>query len=257
MLVTPYSNTTEGLPAPGSPLGTGKAGKKQQVEKMFNEIAFRYDLLNQLLSFGIHKRWRRKAITYLESSTRHPVSVILDVATGTAAFAIDAAKLNPQKVIGIDISDDMLAIGRKKVAEKNLSRSIELLHADSENLPFPDNHFDAATVGFGVRNFENLEKGLSEACRTLKKGGTFVVLEFSIPKKFPMKQLYHFYLSTICPFVGRIISKNPVAYDYLFKSVNAFPYGEQFKNVLLKCGFSGVEFFPQTFGIVTIYLAKK
>ena len=243
MLVTPYSNAPE--------------GKKQQVEKMFNEIAFRYDLLNQLLSFGIHKRWRRKAINYIESRINDPLSTMLDVATGTAAFAIDAAILNPKKITGIDISDDMLAIGRKKVEEKKLSGIIELLRADSENLPFPNDHFDVATVGFGVRNFENLEKGLSEVNRTLKKGGTFAVLEFSIPQKFPMKLLYHFYLSTVCPIVGRIISKNPVAYDYLFKSVSKFPYGEEFKNVLLRCGFSEVVFFPQTFGIVTIYLAKK
>jgi len=244
-VVTPYSNVSE--------------GKKEQVEKMFNEIAFRYDLLNQLLSFGIHKRWRRKAIRLVSSSLfPHSSSLcIIDVATGTAAFAIDAVALNPKKIIGIDISDDMLDIGRKKVAEKNLSGIIELTRADSENLPFDENHFDAATVGFGVRNFENLEKGLSEICRTLKEGGIFAVLEFSIPQKFPMKQFYHFYLKNICPLIGRIISKNPVAYDYLFKSVSGFPYGEKFKDILLKCGFSEVNIFPCTFGIVTIYIAKK
>ena len=242
-MVTPYSNVSE--------------GKKEQVEKMFNEIAFRYDLLNQLLSFGIHKRWRRKAIQLLKSEIRNPKSEILDVATGTGDFAIDAAKLNPEKIIGIDISEDMLAIGRKKVEEKKLSRIIELTKADSENLPFENNSFDAATVGFGVRNFENLEKGLSEICRVLKKGGTFAVLEFSIPQKFPMKQLYRFYLSTICPLLGKMISKNPVAYDYLFKSVNSFPYGENFKTILLKCGFSEAAVHLKTFGIVTIYIAKK
>lgn len=243
MNVTPYQNVSE--------------GKKEQVEKMFNEIAFRYDLLNQLLSFGIHHRWRKKAIQLIGSQLHTPHSLLLDVATGTAAFAIDTMALKPKKIIGIDISDDMLAIGRKKVAEKGLSEKIELLHADSENLPFPDNHFDAATVGFGVRNFENLEKGLSEVCRTLKKGGSFAVLEFSIPQRFPMKQLYHFYLSTICPLAGKIISKNPVAYEYLFKSVKNFPYGENFKSILLQCGFSEVSYYPQTFGIVTIYIAKK
>ena len=242
-MVTPYSNVSE--------------GKKEQVEKMFNEIAFRYDLLNQLLSFGIHKRWRRKAIQLLKSEIRNPKSEILDVATGTGDFAIDAAKLNPEKIIGIDISEDMLAIGRKKVEEKKLSRIIELTKADSENLPFENNSFDAATVGFGVRNFENLEKGLSEICRVLKKGGALAVLEFSIPEKFPMKQLYRFYLSTICPLLGKMISKNPVAYDYLFKSVNSFPYGENFKTILLKCGFSEAAVHPKTFGIVTIYIAKK
>ncbi len=244
MNVTPYSNVS--------------AGKKEQVEKMFNEIAFRYDLLNQLLSFGIHKRWRRKSIRLLESQILNPQSsIFLDVATGTADFAIEALKLNPAKIIGIDISEDMLAIGRKKIEEKKLSEIIELQKADSENIPFPENHFDAATVGFGVRNFENLEKGLSEICRVLKKEGKLAVLEFSIPEKFPMKQFYNFYLSTICPILGRIISKNPVAYHYLFKSVSNFPYGEKFKNILLQCGFSDVKIFPQTFGIVTIYIARK
>ncbi len=253
MVVTPYSNASE--------------GKKEQVEKMFNEIAFRYDLLNQLLSFGIHNLWRKKAINLLqeanigprpnEKPSVEPKPIILDVATGTADFAIDAIALNPSKIIGIDIANDMLAVGRKKIEEKNLSNTIELLQANSENLPFADNYFDAATVGFGVRNFENLEKGLSEICRTLKKGGTFAVLEFSIPEKFPMQQLYNFYLEQICPLLGRMISKNPVAYIYLFKSVKSFPYGENFKSILLKCGFSKVQFYPRTFGIVTIYIAKK
>lgn len=240
MAVTPYSTASE--------------GKKEQVEKMFNEIAFRYDLLNQLLSFGIHNLWRKKAISLI---AKNDPKIILDVATGTADFAIDAVLLNPTKVIGIDIANDMLSIGRKKVEQKGLSRIIELSQANSEELPFPDNHFDAATVGFGVRNFENLEKGLSEICRTLKKGGTFAVLEFSIPEKFPMKQLYNFYLSIICPLLGRLISKNPVAYTYLFKSVKDFPYGERFTKILLNCGFSEAAAFPQTFGIVTIYIAKK
>lgn len=244
MSVTPYSDVS--------------ASKKEQVEKMFNEIAFRYDLLNQLLSFGIHTIWRRKAIKMLQPlATSHQPLAILDIATGTADFAIDAASLNPRKITGIDIANDMLAIGRKKVEEKKLSHIIELLQADSENLPFPNDHFDAATVGFGVRNFEHLEKGLSEICRTLKKGGTFIVLEFSIPEKFPMKQLYNFYLSTVCPLLGKMISKNPVAYTYLFKSVSNFPYGERFKSILLNCGFSRAEAHPQTFGIVTIYVAKK
>src|ERR1035437_693756 len=240
MNVTPYANVSE--------------GKKEQVEKMFNEIAFRYDLLNQLLSFGIHKRWGRKAIALLK---KNDPKIILDVATGTADFAIDAIALNPEIVIGIDIAEDMLAIGRKKLEQKNYSHIIELLQADSENLPFPENHFDAATVGFGVRNFEHLEKGLSEICRTLKKGGTLAVLEFSIPEKFPMKQLYNFYFKNICPLLGRIVSKNPVAYTYLFKSVSNFPYGEKFRTILLNCGFSEATVFPQTFGITTIYIAKK
>ena len=243
MAVTPYTNTAE--------------GKKEQVERMFNEIAFRYDLLNQLLSFGIHNRWRRKAIRLLNSELLTPDSHLLDIATGTADFAIDAIELNPGKITGIDISEDMIAIGRKKVEEKKLSHLIELKKADSEDLPFPENHFDAATVGFGVRNFEHLEKGLSEICRVLKKDGTLAVLEFSIPEKFPMKQLYNFYMKFICPLLGRMISQNPVAYTYLFESVQQFPYGENFKKILLRCGFSEASVYPQTFGIVTIYIAKK
>jgi demethylmenaquinone methyltransferase/2-methoxy-6-polyprenyl-1,4-benzoquinol methylase len=245
MVVTPYSSTSE--------------GKKEQVEKMFNEIAFRYDLLNQLLSFGIHKHWRRKAVRLLgrETGARNSEFKILDVATGTGDFAIDALKLEPKKITGIDISEDMLAYGRKKIAEKKLAGTIALIKGDAENILFPNDHFDAATVGFGVRNFENLEKGLSEVCRTLKKGGTFAVLEFSIPEKFPMKQLYNFYLQYICPLLGRMISKNPVAYNYLFESVRNFPYGEKLKKILLSCGFTQVSVFPQTFGIVTIYIAKK
>lgn len=243
MVVTPYSNASE--------------GKKEQVEKMFNEIAFRYDLLNQLLSFGIHNRWRRTAVASLKSQVSNPKPLILDIATGTGDFAIDAIELNPKKITGIDISADMISIGRKKIEEKKLSDLIELMKADSEDLPFPEDHFDAATVGFGVRNFENLEKGLSEICRVLKKGGTLAVLEFSIPEKFPMKQLYNFYMKFICPLLGRMISRNPVAYTYLFESVQRFPYGEKFKKILLGCGFSEANVYPQTFGIVTIYIAKK
>lgn len=243
MTVTPYSHTSE--------------GKKEQVERMFNEIAFRYDLLNQLLSFGIHKRWRRKAIKMLNAQSVGNNTQILDIATGTGDFAIDAVGLDPKKITGIDISEDMIAIGRKKIEEKKLSGLIELIKADSENIPFPENHFDAATVGFGVRNFEHLEKGLLEICRILKKGGRLAVLEFSIPEKFPMKQLYNFYMRYTCPLLGRMISKNPVAYTYLFESVRHFPYGENFKNILLRCGFSEATVHPQTFGIVTIYIAKK
>jgi demethylmenaquinone methyltransferase / 2-methoxy-6-polyprenyl-1,4-benzoquinol methylase len=240
MSITPYSDTQK--------------GKKDQVEKMFNEIAFRYDLLNQLLSFGIHNRWRKKAISLI--SINKP-RIILDIATGTADFAIEATSFNPEIITGIDIAEEMLVIGRKKIDQKKLTGIIKLIQADSENIPFPANYFDAATVGFGVRNFENLEKGLSEICRVLKKGGTLAVLEFSIPENFPMKQLYNFYLKYICPLLGRIISKNPVAYTYLFKSVSGFPYGENFKKILIHSGFSDCNVFPQTFGIVTIYLAKK
>ena len=245
-------NTTENT------ISSSPSGRLGGAE-MFNAIAFRYDLLNQLLSFGIHKRWRRKAIRFLNSSLapRPSSPTLLDIATGTADFAIDAIQLQPKKIIGVDISEDMLAIGRKKIEKKNLSHVIELKKVDSENLPFENNSFDAATVSFGVRNFDNLEKGLAEICRVMKTGGALVVLEFSIPQKFPMKQLYNIYLQNICPFIGKIISKNAVAYSYLFESVKNFPYGDGFKQKLLECGFSDVKFFPQTFGVTTIYLAKK
>jgi demethylmenaquinone methyltransferase / 2-methoxy-6-polyprenyl-1,4-benzoquinol methylase len=224
---------------------------------MFDEIAFRYDWLNQLLSFGIHKGWRKKTIQLLSSSIHSAHSVLLDIATGTGDFALEAMVLNPTKIIGIDISNDMLSIGRKKIQEKNLSGKIELLQADCEQLPFPNQQFNAALVGFGIRNFENLEKGLNEVSRVLKPQGTFAILEFSFPEKFPMKQLYHFYLKNICPLIGKFISKNPVAYEYLFKSVQHFPYGEKLKTILLNSGFSHVRYYSQTGGIVTIYIATK
>lgn len=230
--------------------------KKEHIREMFNQIAFRYDTLNSLLSFGIHKCWRRKTIRMLSSKVT-PTPCVLDVATGTADFAIDALALNPEQVTGIDISEEMLAQGRKKILLKELSGRIELKKADCENLPFRNETFDVVTVGFGVRNFEHLEAGLSEICRVLKKNGTLAVLEFSMPGTFLIKQVYNFYLKNLCPFFGKILSGSPVAYYYLFHSVKTFPYGENFKNILLNNGFSEVNYFPQTFGIVTIYLAKK
>ncbi len=244
MVVTPYISSDS---------------KKQQVETMFNRIAFRYDLLNSLLSFGIHTYWRSKSIKLLTSSFNSQLKdcTLLDVATGTGDFAIDALKLNPKKIIGIDIAAEMIEIGKRKIEKKQLSSIIELRQADSEKLPFENNFFDAATVGFGVRNFENLKKGLSEIYRTLKPNGVFVVLEFSLPQKFPIKQLYKFYMNVICPLVGKLISGDGAAYSYLFRSVEEFPYGENFKNSLMEVGFSQAVFYPQTFGITTIYIAKK
>jgi demethylmenaquinone methyltransferase/2-methoxy-6-polyprenyl-1,4-benzoquinol methylase len=243
LTVTPYAH----LPS----------GKKEQVEKMFDEIAFRYDFLNQLLSFGIHTYWRRKAIRLIAKNESNKNANLLDMATGTADFAIEALSLNPQKVTGIDISKDMLEAGKRKLEKRKATSAITLLQADCQALPFPNNHFDAATVGFGIRNFENLEQGLKEASRVLKKGAPLIILEFSIPQKFPIKQWYHFYLKNICPIIGRLISKNPVAYEYLFKSIQNFPYGTHLQSILLNCGFSQVKFHPQTLGIVTIYIATK
>ena len=221
---------------------------------MFNNIAPKYDFLNQLLSLGIHKGWRRKSIHLLQA--RQPKQ-ILDIPTGTGDFAIQAMKLNPDKVVGVDISEGMLKLGIEKVNKLGLSAKIELKLGDSESLPFSDNSFDAITVGFGVRNFENLDKGISDIYRVLNANGTLVVLEFSKPRKFPVKQLYKFYSRFITPTIGKLFSKDSSAYSYLPESVNAFPDGEDFLNVLKKAGFTSTAAKPVTFGIATIYFAKK
>ena len=221
---------------------------------MFNNISQRYDFLNHLLSLGIDKGWRKKAINYLRP---HNPKYILDVATGTGDFAIQALQLNPEKVIGVDISKGMLEIGRQKINKKNLTSKVELQEGDSENLRFPENKFDAVTVGFGVRNFENLEKGLQEIYRVLKPGATLVVLEFSRPRKFPFRQIYNFYFKTILPKLGRMISKDRSAYTYLPESVEAFPDGMDFINILNKVGFKKTACKPLTFGISSIYTGHK
>jgi demethylmenaquinone methyltransferase / 2-methoxy-6-polyprenyl-1,4-benzoquinol methylase len=221
---------------------------------MFNNIAWRYDFLNHFLSFGIDHYWRKKTINSLKKY--HP-KLILDVATGTADLAIEALKLTPEKIYGIDISTDMLNIGRKKVNQKKLKGKIELLEADSENLFFDSNKFDAVTVSFGVRNFENLEKGLSEIHRVLKAGGAAAILEFSKPRNKLVRTCYQFYSTKICPAIGKIISKDRSAYNYLHESVEAFPSGTDFIKILQQAGFSKVHLKPLTFGIVTIYLAEK
>ena len=228
--------------------------KKEQVEEMFDNISNRYDLLNHLLSVNIDKIWRRNAIKRLK---RFQPKTILDIATGTGDFAIAATKIGGAKITGIDISEGMLDVGRKKIARKNLIDFIELQKADSENLPLESNSFDAAIVGFGVRNFENLEKGLAEILRVLKPGGVFYVLEFSKPAKTPFKQFYKFYFTRILPLVGRMVSKDTNAYTYLPESVNEFPAGERFLTILADVGFTENRCFPQTFGIASIYEARK
>ena len=237
-----------------TPYKDSDLNKKKQVEQMFDTISTNYDGLNRVISFGIDVKWRNKVVKLVGNT--NPDSV-LDIATGTGDLAISLAGTGASQVIGLDLSEGMLAVGRKKIAEKGLSERIEMIQGDSEALPFEDNSFDAITVAFGVRNFEDLEKGLSEIYRILKPGGIFVVLETSVPTKFPFKQGYHFYTRNLLPIIGKLFSKDKVAYSYLSESAAAFPYGENFNNILRKTGFINVEDKPQTMGVATIYTASK
>ncbi|HLT80682.1 MAG TPA: bifunctional demethylmenaquinone methyltransferase/2-methoxy-6-polyprenyl-1,4-benzoquinol methylase UbiE [Cyclobacteriaceae bacterium] len=230
------------------------AGKKEQVARMFDTISARYDFLNHLLSLGIDRSWRRKAIRMLREGQP---KYILDVATGTGDFAIQALSLNPDKVVGIDISEGMLSKGRAKLAERKLGERIELLKGDSENIPFEGNKFDAVTVAFGVRNFENLERGLQEIHRVLRPGGQLVVLEFSKPRIFPFRQIFNFYFRFILPRIGSLVSKDRSAYRYLPESVRDFPDGERFTAILRKVGFNQTACKELTFGISSVYSARK
>jgi len=236
------------------PNNNSELSKKNQVEEMFNQISPKYDLLNHLLSANIDKLWRRRVIKRLELFTHNQ---ILDIATGTADFAIAASKLKDAKITGIDISEGMLNVGKKKIEKNKLETRITLLQADSENLPFPDNSFDAVIVGFGVRNFETLKTGLAEIFRVLKPGGVFFVLEFSRPRSAPFKQVYQYYFTQVLPFVGRLVSKSSNAYTYLPESVKEFPDGDDFLSILAEVNFTKSRFFSQTFGIATIYEAHK
>jgi demethylmenaquinone methyltransferase / 2-methoxy-6-polyprenyl-1,4-benzoquinol methylase len=227
--------------------------KKEQVAAMFDQISPKYDLLNHALSLGIDILWRRKAIQLLEPY--HPKS-ILDIATGTADLAIEANRLKPEEIIGIDISAGMLDLGKVKLKKLNFNH-ISLMQADSEQLPFENQRFDCVMASFGVRNFENLELGLSEMHRVLKTGGVTMILEFSQPERWPFKQLYQFYFNSILPNLGRWVSKDKSAYTYLPESVREFPYGQRFANNLDNLGFKNIRCIPLTFGISTIYLAEK
>tara|TARA_E500000331_G_scaffold354234_1_gene406746 strand:- start:735 stop:1457 length:723 start_codon:yes stop_codon:yes gene_type:complete len=228
--------------------------KKEQIAAMFNSISGKYDFLNHFLSLGIDILWRKRAVRLLK---KYQPKLILDIATGTGDFAIEALSLNPEKIIGVDISEGMLSIGREKLIKKNLTDKIELLSGDSEVLPFEDNFFDAVIVSFGVRNFENLEKGLSDMLRVLKPGGKVLILEFSKPKLFPFKQIYRFYFQWILPKIGKLISNNHAAYTYLPDSVEAFPDGDDFLNILYKIGFQKNQCTPLTLGISSIYSGSK
>ncbi|MEZ5173394.1 MAG: bifunctional demethylmenaquinone methyltransferase/2-methoxy-6-polyprenyl-1,4-benzoquinol methylase UbiE [Bacteroidia bacterium] len=240
MNVTPYADSRE--------------GKKEQVEEMFDNISGKYDFLNRSLSFGIDVWWRKRMIRELKKLK--PQS-ILDVATGTADVALAAVSLKPLKITGIDISEGMLGIGRTKVARKNLESLITLVKADSEAIPFGDNTFDAVTVAFGVRNFENLALGLREINRVLKPGGKLVILEFSRPSLPVVKQLYDFYFRTICPWWGKVVSKDFSAYRYLYDSVKAFPEGKNFTNIASAAGMKDMKSKRVTLGIVSLYTGIK
>jgi len=237
---TPYKNST--------------LGKKEQITQMFDTISEEYDGLNRVISFGIDVKWRDRVVKIVENTQP---DTVLDIATGTGDLAINLVRTNAKKIIGLDISPGMLEVGKQKVAAAKLDTVIDMIIGDSEKLPFEENYFDAITVAFGVRNFENLEKGLSEIRRVLKPGGVFVVLETSVPTKIIYKIGYNAYSKFILPTIGKIFSKDRSAYKYLSKSASVFPYGENFNNILRKIGFINVEDRPQTFGVSTIYIASK
>ncbi len=228
--------------------------KKEQVAEMFNNISHRYDFLNHFLSLGIDILWRKKAIKILKPDQPKQ---ILDIATGTGDFAIEALALNPDRVVGVDISSGMLEMGKQKMKRKKVDHIIDMQMGDSEKLLFEDNTFDATIVAFGVRNFENLKQGLSDMHRVLRPGGKAVIIEFSRPRSFPMKQLYSFYFKSILPIIGKLISKDQSAYTYLPESVDAFPDGQNFLDILSAVGYKQTECRPLTFGIASIYIGQK
>ncbi|MEW5676923.1 bifunctional demethylmenaquinone methyltransferase/2-methoxy-6-polyprenyl-1,4-benzoquinol methylase UbiE [Flavobacterium enshiense] len=237
-----------------TPYKDSQLGKKEQVTQMFDTISGNYDDLNRVISFGIDVKWRKKVLQLV--AEKKP-ETILDIATGTGDLAILMANTNASKIIGLDISAGMLEIGKKKIADRNLNNRIEMVLGDSEKIPFEDNYFDAITVGFGIRNFENLELGLSEILRVLKPNGRFVILETSVPTKFPFKQGYYIHTKFILPLIGKLFSKDKTAYSYLSESASHFPFGEALNNILRKVGFIDVKHMPQTFGVATIYSASK
>jgi demethylmenaquinone methyltransferase/2-methoxy-6-polyprenyl-1,4-benzoquinol methylase len=238
-----------------TPYQDQQVAKKEQVADMFNNISKTYDFLNHFLSLGIDIIWRKKAINELKQDNPQQ---ILDVATGTGDFAFEALKiLNPEKIVGVDISQGMLDIAQQKITKRNLGDKFSIKLGDSEKLPFEANEFDAVTVAYGVRNFENLEVGLADIHRVLKSGGKAVILEFSKPKAFPIKQLYNFYFSYVTPGIGKLFSKDARAYSYLPESVAAFPDGEKFVGLMQKAGFKNTKHRPLTFGICSIYTGVK
>lgn len=241
MSVVPYKDSSD--------------SKKEQVADMFDSISGKYDFLNRLLSGGVDIYWRKKALRMIKDRKNH---LVLDIATGTGDLAIEANKiLQVDKIIGVDISEGMLNVGKEKIKKLGLTEKIELQMGDSEKLLFNDNTFDTVIVSFGVRNFENLLKGLTDMCRVLKPGGTCLVVEFSKPASFPFKQFYWFYSTKILPIIGKLVSKDSSAYSYLPESVKAFPDGKAFLDVFEQAGFKETSVKTLTFGICSIYLGKK
>lgn len=238
--VVPYINTNQ--------------GKKEQVTKMFNNIAVKYDALNTLFTMGIDNNWRKTVINLLRP---FKPKRILDIATGTGELAIRLTELNPKEIVGIDISKEMLIEGEKKIQKKGLNHIITLKRGDGEALPVQNDYFDAATIGFGIRNFENPQEGLKEILRTLKPGGICVILELSKPNRFPMKQFHSFYSNRVMPFCAKVVSDDNLAYKYLPESVNAFIYGEEMLQALRNAGFEGTSLKSLTYGVATIYIGIK
>jgi len=238
--ITPYKDST--------------LNKKDQVTQMFDTISGNYDELNRVISLGIDVKWRKKVVDLV--AKKNPEN-ILDIATGTGDLAILMTQTSAKKIVGLDLSVGMLDVGKQKIIDKNLTEKIEMVVGDSENIPYPDNYFDAITVSFGIRNFETLEKGLAEIYRVLKPKGIFVILETSVPTKFPFKQGYAFYTKLILPLIGKIFSKDNNAYGYLSESAANFPFGEALNNILQKISFTECKAMPQTFGVATIYTATK
>lgn len=238
-----------------TPYKDSSLNKKEQVEQMFDTISNKYDGLNRVISLGTDVKWRKKVLKMVQD---HEPESILDIATGTGDLAIQYAKHVPAKrIVGFDLSEGMLTMARKKVANTPLATKVDFIKGDGEAMPFEDQSFDVITVSFGVRNFEHLEQGLSEILRVLKRGGLFIILETSVPTKFPFKQGYRLYSKNILPLVGKLFSKDKVAYSYLSESASVFPYGDALNNILRKTGFIEVQHKPQTFGVATIYSATK
>ncbi len=243
------------MPKIVKPYSDSDQSKKEQVTQMFDTISKEYDGLNRMITFGIDVKWRKRVIALI---AKNNPKKILDIATGTGDLAIMAAqKTIATEIIGADISEGMLNVGRKKIEKLNLSDRIKMQVTDSENLPFQDDYFDAITVAFGVRNFENLDKGLSEIYRVLKPSGIFIVLETSVPKLPIIKQGYLFHSNFVLPFFGKLFSKDPKAYSYLSKSAKNFPFGQEFNNIMIKNGFKEVQNKPQSLGVASIYIGKK